>query len=74
MFGTLAPDSINYFESFAGDPPVQHQYSVKAAAVATLTGTGAHIAGDLVEQSPANGVAHTIHAEGDVTCGVSVHS
>ncbi|MGZ4672602.1 MAG: hypothetical protein ACXV8K_08075 [Ilumatobacteraceae bacterium] len=73
VFTTFQPDSINAFETFAGPPVVQHQYFVKAAGVSTLTGTGAHVVGDIVEQSPKTGEAHTLHIEGDVTCGATVH-
>ena len=73
FFGSFTSDAINVFESIAGPPLSQHQYVVKAAGVSTLSATGAHVNGDLVEQSPASGAAHTLHIEGDVTCGVTVN-
>ncbi len=73
FFTTFQPDSINAFETFAGPPVVQHQYYVKTAGASTLSGTGAHVVGDIVEQSPKSGQAHTLRIEGDVTCGATVH-
>lgn len=72
FFTTFQPDSINAFETFAGPPIAQHQYVVKATGASTLTGSEAHVVGDIVEQSPPSGVAHTLHIEGDVTCGATV--
>ena len=66
-------DSINTFETVAGPPVVQHQYFVKVQGVSTLSASGAHVNGDAVEQSPAGGSAHTLHIEGDVTCGAVVN-
>ena len=46
-----------------------------AAAVATLTPTGASVDADLLEQNPAAGTkAHTIHVTGDVICGTTIGS
>ena len=42
-------------------------------AVSTLTATGAHVDGDLLEQNVAKGgTAHTIHVSGDVVCGTTI--
>jgi hypothetical protein len=73
IFTTFEADSINAFETLAGPPLVQHQYALNATGASTLTGTGAHVVGDIVEQSPASGEAHTLHIDGDVTCGATVH-
>jgi hypothetical protein len=73
FFTDFAPDSINIFETLTGPPVVQHQYLVKAAGVSTLSATGAHVTGDLVEQNPSTGTAHTVHVAGDVTCGATVN-
>ena len=73
FFTSFQPDSINVFETLAGPPIIQHQYFVKATGVSTLSATGAHVNGDVVEQSPASGAAHTLHVEGDVTCGATVN-
>ena len=72
FFTTFQSDSINSFETIAGPPAVQHQYFVKAPGASTLSATGAHVVGDIVEQSPQTGSAHTLHVEGDVTCGATV--
>lgn len=72
FFTTLYADSINVFESIAGPPAVTHHYVLKAPGAATLTATGAHVQADLVEQPPLTGTAHTVHVEGDVTCGATV--
>jgi hypothetical protein len=72
FFATFRQGAINAFESIAGPPAVQHQYTVTATGVSTLTGSGAHVSGDIVEQSPPSGTAHTLHIEGDVTCGATV--
>lgn len=48
-------------------------YRNTATAMATLTATGAHVDGDLVEQNLAAGsTAHTIHMSGDATCGATI--
>jgi hypothetical protein len=72
FFTTFTPDSINIFETIAGSPPIARQYQVKAAGVSTLSATGATVTGDVVEQSPTSGVAHTLHLTGKVTCGSTV--
>lgn len=42
---------------------------------ATLTATGAHVDGDVLEQNVAAGAtAHTIHVSGDVICGTTIGS
>ncbi|CAN5582146.1 hypothetical protein BH10ACT2_BH10ACT2_15320 [soil metagenome] len=68
-----AHSEINLYESF-GDPlSMSHQYVSMPGDPLTLTENGAHIVSDLVEDSPADGVAHTLHMEGDVTCGSTLH-
>ena len=53
--------------------PNQHQYAAKAAGLVTLRADGAHVAGDVTESNVAAGAtAHTLHIEGDVTCGATV--
>jgi len=48
-------------------------YRNSSTAVVSLTATGAHVAGDGIEQNLAAGAkAHTIHVTGDVTCGTTV--
>ena len=64
---------ITLYESFEGPPVVSHQYVADAADAVTLSENGAHVAADLVEQSPATGAAHTLHVEGDLTCGSTVN-
>ena len=68
-----ASGMITLYETFEGPPFVAHQYLVNAADAVTLSENGAHVAADLVEQSPASGAAHTLHVEGDLTCGSTVN-
>ena len=68
-FINLMPDAIRVNETMAGPPPVQRQYAATTAGVSTVTTTGAHLDGDVVEQSPSSGTAHALHLVGDVTCG-----
>jgi hypothetical protein len=69
FFTTFAADSIISFESNTGTPAIQRSYMLKAPGVVTLSANGAHVSGDAVEQNPTSGPAHTLHFEGDVTCG-----
>jgi hypothetical protein len=73
FFTDFSPDSINIYETITGPPLVQHQYLVTATGVSTLSATGAHVTGDLIEQNPPTGTAHTVHVAGDVTCGGTVN-
>jgi hypothetical protein len=70
---TFTPDSINIFETIPGTPARTHHYQVKTAGVSTLSGTGATVSGDAVEQSPTSGTPHTVHVSGTVTCGSTIH-
>ena len=72
FFASFVADAINIFETVAGPPIVSHQFFVKTPGTSTLSATGAHISGDAVEQRP-TGVLHTLHVEGDVTCGAVVN-
>jgi len=73
LITTFTPDSINIFETIPGTPPRTIHYQVKAAGVSTLSGTGAKVSGDAVEQSPTSGTPHTLHVSGTVTCGSTIN-
>jgi hypothetical protein len=64
--------SANGLTVFESGTAIQHSYLLNAPGVATVTDSGAHIAADVVEQAPASGSAHTLHVEGDITCGSTV--
>jgi hypothetical protein len=67
MIMSVSPGTFSVYPVGAGF------YRNTSTAVATLTATGAHIDGDVLEQNVAKGAtAHTIHVTGDVTCGTSV--
>ena len=70
---TFTPDSINIYETIPGTPARTHHYQVKAAGVSVLSGTGAKVSGDAVEQSPTSGTPHAVHVSGTETCGSTIH-
>ena len=63
----ITPGTFTFFAS--GDA----FFRSTSAGGATLTATGAHVDGDVVEQNPPKGTtAHTVHITGDLTCGTTV--
>jgi hypothetical protein len=60
----LRVDGLGVVETLASES--QHKYQAPAGS-ATTTATGGHADGDAVEQEATP--PHTIHVEGDVTCG-----
>lgn len=47
-------------------------YTGKGAGFATLVPGGVHVSGDVMQAESAGGASHTLHVDGDATCGSTV--
>jgi hypothetical protein len=66
---TVSSTGVFIVETGTGPPPFQHVYRAQTTNGITVSATGAHVTADVIEQSVTAGSPHTIHIEGDLTCG-----